>query len=499
MVIEIKTTQAKQETKVTDRKLEVYLGNESDRRYMKEYLRSIREIDPIEIATVSNPTKLSDIPKNTELIDIGLFNKLVDSSINDLKKRYGIEIEKIDLERCYVAEPEDETIIGGFHDLKSLGYQYWYEASFTMIFNSKLVSKEIRTLELVRNYLHDCLHHSTFRSFKRAFRMPAETNKAKHRVPEIYREQYGINLRNQDGLSYSAPDLTKLSPQAINLNLLMDGVIIIVTSEVAKRLGSEITPKNEIEQELLNEILLAPFNNEILQRHFKFYKNVTEPTQKFIAHWGGDELIKLVLQAMYTGDLKKIKKFFDDKTGKSNSWEGMFMQSDFKLSNQSINTKEIKSKEEITLGEILENIQIEGFVKGTEQYEICKRAIGFWDFAYKRDEELVDAKTVDCSTLTSQSHWEGALINIPFIAENQRTAFSGETIDGFDKMIPGDVLIKFVSIIKKDQSSHLHLEVEITDDSLKQNILNRLEISGHIFTNHLYLTKIGLLGLPIKI
>ncbi len=102
--------------------------------------------------------------------------------------------------------------------------------------------------------------------------------------------------------------------------------------------------------------------------------------------------------------------------------------------------------QEKLIEEIFDWITKEGFVPGTEQYDICKRALGFSNFTYKQSEELMGGTSIDCSTLTSQSHWEGALIGIPFVADGQRQAKSGENIESKEEMIPSDVLVKYPSV-----------------------------------------------------
>lgn len=54
--------------------------------------------------------------------------------------------------------------------------------------------------------------------------------------------------------------------------------------------------------------------------------------------------------------------------------------------------------------------------------------------------ELANAPRVDCSTLVSQAHWEGAGLIVPFVAENQRRAVSGVRIDVRSATL-GDVVI----------------------------------------------------------
>lgn len=295
---------------------EMYLGTEQDRQYIKTYLGNIRQVDPIEIATLPNPLNLSD-PRIEEVVDIEWFWKIVKQCCTKCEERYAIHIDKLKAKRYYIAQPPDTDATGGFHDIRSLGYQYWYHAAFLVTLNRRLISKELVTIELVRDFLHDCLHHSTFRSFRRAVRLPAASvETAKHQVPEVYREQYGINFRNKDGLSYSSPDLTAESPETINLNLLMDGVIVLVVAELMKEEVEDVAQSvNALEDEIRKEIFLESFDVLISPRAHGFYKTVTMPSRLFVEHWGGRDFVSLVLQAMMTGELQELKHLFEERTG----------------------------------------------------------------------------------------------------------------------------------------------------------------------------------------
>lgn len=121
-------------------------------------------------------------------------------------------------------------------------------------------------------------------------------------------------------------------------------------------------------------------------------------------------------------------------------------------------------EEEKLLEEIFEWMDGDGWRVGTEQYEICKRALGFRNFSYKRSEELELGVTVDCSTLTSQSHWEGALIGMPFVADNQRKAASGKSIASPGDMIPADVLVKYPSLEASPDKTWNHVGLYLGRD-----------------------------------
>ncbi len=311
---------------------EVYLGPEVDRAYIKSYLENIRRLDPIEITTLPNAVCLSD-DRIAEVVNIDQFRRVAYGCLEYMKQQYGIDLKPVSEGRYYTTCPPEDTSVGGFHDQRSLGYQYWYHASFVVSLNDKTVSPIIRTMEMVRNFLHDCLHHSTFRSYRRAMRVPASSSgTAKHRVPEVYREQYGINFRNKDGVSYSSPELTARSPESINLNLLMDGVVVLVVGEVIRETVLKVDCRNEFEEMIWNEIVLESFDTSILPRAYRFETQVTEPSRKFLEHWGRKDILPLVLQAMMTGDLVIIKRFFEERTGVENAWEKLFRQPDFLLS-----------------------------------------------------------------------------------------------------------------------------------------------------------------------
>ncbi|MDO8573053.1 MAG: peptidoglycan DD-metalloendopeptidase family protein [bacterium] len=119
---------------------------------------------------------------------------------------------------------------------------------------------------------------------------------------------------------------------------------------------------------------------------------------------------------------------------------------------------------QVVINEIIARMVDEGFLLGTESHNICKRAIQFLDFSYQRSEELDDKTTIDCSTLVSQSYWEGAAIGIPFVAENQRTAMSGQTVSSLSEMIPGDVLVKYASLNEAPDKTWNHVGLYLGRD-----------------------------------
>ncbi len=312
---------------------EIYLGSSADREYISTYLENIRKVDPIEIVTVNAPINLSEDGRISDFIRVEQFWAVVNDFFALFERTYGIKLTQVHPERYYTALPAPDAL-GGFHDPNSLGYQYWYQGSFVVLLNPRRISKRLRTIEFARDFLHDSLHHSTFRSFRRAVRTPAVSPQiAKHRIPEIYMEQYGVNFRDMDGTSYSSTEMTLRSPETINLNLLMDGVVVLIVAELMKQLVNRSVPlETEEEIEVVKEILLDPFSETLSSRATHFSTAVTEPSRKFVEHWGGEDFIAILLRAMMSGNLAEIKQFFRNETGLEDAWEKMFMRPGFALS-----------------------------------------------------------------------------------------------------------------------------------------------------------------------
>lgn len=312
---------------------ERHLGTAEDVRYIRTHLTALRTVDPIEISTVAKPYRANDLGR---VLDAKLFNTIVTDALQTMSKEARVGIEPIPRTRYLFGNPEPAAF-GGFHDPGSVGYNYWLQAGFSMLLNETFVpSVQLRTAEAARNYLHDCLHHGTYRTFRRAVRVPALTRElAKARVPEIYREQYGINFRNKDGQPYSSAELTKLSPKAINLNLLMDGVIVLTVAKHMSRYVEPLTSKDSCanDQLVASELLLTePENTETFPKSSERYvRDVLTPTSRFVAHWGGDKFRLHIVRAMCSGNLGPIKRFFAQQYGERGAWEKVFKNPSFRL------------------------------------------------------------------------------------------------------------------------------------------------------------------------
>jgi hypothetical protein len=83
-------------------------------------------------------------------------------------------------------------------------------------------SPQAAALDLVRSYAHDCLHYATFRRYRLTDR------------GEIARVQYGINFRQPDGRTYSAPDIPGDGPTR-NLGIVMEGATDAEATAIARQ------------------------------------------------------------------------------------------------------------------------------------------------------------------------------------------------------------------------------------------------------------------------
>jgi hypothetical protein len=83
-------------------------------------------------------------------------------------------------------------------------------------------SPQAAALDLVRAYAHDCLHYATFRRYRLTDR------------GEIARVQYGINFRQPDGRTFSAPDIPGDGPTR-NLGIVMEGATDAEATAIARQ------------------------------------------------------------------------------------------------------------------------------------------------------------------------------------------------------------------------------------------------------------------------
>lgn len=90
-------------------------------------------------------------------------------------------------------------------------------------------------------------------------------------------------------------------------------------------------------------------------------------------------------------------------------------------------------------------------------------AMEHWGKSYKITRELT-TDTIDCSTLVSQGHWVGAAVQTPFIAETQRRAPNGKSVE-LDAILPGDAIFAYPSLDEAPDGAHNHVALYLGADA----------------------------------
>jgi hypothetical protein len=164
----------------------------------------------------------------TEVIDADVFNTgyaIMAARYEQLGVRALLPLERVWVGTRSAARPGTARSHGGFHH-PAQGYRHiQMDAAVTMfgdLTGQTPASPQAAALDLVRSYAHDCLHYATFRRYRLTDR------------GEIARVQYGINFRQPDGRTYSAPDIPGDGPTR-NLGIVMEGATDAEATAIARQ------------------------------------------------------------------------------------------------------------------------------------------------------------------------------------------------------------------------------------------------------------------------
>ena len=299
---------------------EHYEGDEQDQRFIEEYLQNVRALalrSP-EAGVTSLETILSD--SGTADFDAERFRQLCEQTVERLRARWP-EFKGLPFARCLVRRQTSPEDTGGFHSAYGRGFDQFGAVSFCVTLNPSVAPNErLRTLELLRGYIHDSIHAQTFKIFRR---VPVDYVEASR---PVYRAQYGVNFRRPWGTSYSTRDLTEEVPIQINLNLLMDGATMWLAADA---LRPEIEGVSEAELTDFERAVIADIDVQWEPRVLwpaaaRFYVTVSLPTKAFLTYWGGDDVRDVLYGAMFSGELEPIKQYFDERDGESRAWDRLF-------------------------------------------------------------------------------------------------------------------------------------------------------------------------------
>ncbi|WP_423735807.1 hypothetical protein [Chitinophaga caseinilytica] len=270
------------------------------------------------------PQKFKNIPNLYTLDDYLIKNESFQAWIDWARAKFAQmhpELTGIPGDRYFVGVDSREGDMGGFHGKIAGGFFFIENRALAIMLNSRFIDNPLlRQLELLKSYIHDSIHYSTFR---RISAVPPAMD-----VPfPVYRQQYGINFKNPDGTAYSTVSATRRAPLSINLNLLMDGVTDLIASAMVKELSNSnsFALQPGLAQEVFHDITGATVNFDHYERARDFHQTVLTPTRRFLEFWDKDNtLVPLLLDGMLTGDLQRLQSFFNERTHVDNSWELIF-------------------------------------------------------------------------------------------------------------------------------------------------------------------------------
>ncbi len=246
-----------------------------------------------------------------------------------------------------MAAPRDAGWFGGFHHIDQ-GYRYLQQLALTSLsgmLTPYAVPETLRTLELLRAYIHDTIHAATYRLF-----CPVPSGASSDL--SFYRLQYGMNFRRWYGQSYSEKDNVRSSTTR-NLGTIMEAATDRFAQEcvlaLAQQIGYHPPVDSLVETWLYREctgqlteqdiLLLRSIERGEIETHvpveFKVYlrqmrlfvQYVTMRYRVFLGECGADKADELhwhLLQATLSGKLRKLLHFLDALRGQRRSFVTLF-------------------------------------------------------------------------------------------------------------------------------------------------------------------------------
>lgn len=281
--------------------------------------------------------------QDCEDIDPYLFAKIVGHAYDFFGSR-SPEFKWLPFDRYLVRKPSYGEP-GGFHGLplnglNPGGYFCYEDLGYGTLLNRETAPDiRLRTIELARNYLHDMLHASTFRSIH----LSEDGN--------VHRVRYGLNARGKNGVSFSSVHATP-DGKTVNLNILMEGLIQKLAGKCILECCPEenayfSSPSNlsvsAAERRIWEDIVSCRCHDPEASEQMKaFHDGVMGPTERFLEYWStlyqerlpqGVPLEDLLLTAMMSGSLDRVHSAYDimlygeERNGQA--WNTLFRQPNF--------------------------------------------------------------------------------------------------------------------------------------------------------------------------
>lgn len=246
------------------------------------------------------------------------------------------------------AQPGSKFFGGFYHE--GQGYRYFQQVAIMSLSGALSccpVDRTLATLELIRAYVHDTLHHNSYRLF---FPLPYGGSPGQ----SFYRFQYGINFRRWNGKSYSAKDPIR-SATTRNLGNIMEAATDRFAHEFVSSIADQIgytAPSNPTENWVYRDCTgqLTPTDMlhlreiergtatidapPVFQTYLKnlrlFVQYVTMRYRCFLVEFDPREKYKLhelLLEGMLSGKLRSLSKRLDAICGEKQSFSRLFKTS----------------------------------------------------------------------------------------------------------------------------------------------------------------------------
>ncbi|MFF0183574.1 hypothetical protein [Streptomyces sp. NPDC005244] len=225
------------------------------------------------------------------------------------------------LERVMVGSASQRAgAFGGFHH-PNQGYRHLQMRALITMYGDMRgdvpTVPELAVLDLLRAYAHDCLHYGSCRRYLM-------------RGGEVVRTQYGINYRQPNGRTYSAPDVPG-SPTTRNIGTVMEGACDrearSITRQVAAAHGVEY--RDGVDGFAFRDVTGqldsrdkptggTPETAKYVTSMLKYEAGVNARYAGFLDEMGqseSDALHDVILSAIISGDLAELCAWLDARHG----------------------------------------------------------------------------------------------------------------------------------------------------------------------------------------
>lgn len=306
---------------------EFAIGHADDVNYVISYLGLVRGVKVQRLFPYLWFSTLDEYLLRNSGISRELFFSCLEFMLHFLQENMAPNFEFLPLSRWGVTTDASDEV-GGFHSPNSAGYLDYYFFGLGAEPKRQKYAEDL-TWELLRSFIHDSIHANCYRSY----RMPKSINKnpteAKYFLPKVYRYQYGINYRMQNGTSFSKAD--NADGRILNLNLIMDGFGAFLQSSGMRRFAEGNGVVIDEKWELHRDIFGYPANDDLANN---FHKIVVSRFLTFREKWRLTKKNDLLGRAMVSGRLEDLSGHLDGVVQTKDVLGNWFRQPSFRYEDE---------------------------------------------------------------------------------------------------------------------------------------------------------------------